>query len=355
MKSSLIAPALLVLAAGCNDLATDASPAAEPSTLDALTHVAKPAEGFIVTLADGVDPATVAREHGLAPKHLYSKAMKGFAGPMSDAARAGLLRDRRVLAIEPDVIMHTVGTVENATWGLDRVDQHSLPLNHSYAYHNTGSGVRVYIIDTGIRFDHSEFGGRAVSGFDAVDGGSASDCYGHGTHVAGTVGGTRYGVAHGVTLVAVRVLDCQGSGRSSDVIAGIDWVTEHRVRPAVANLSLGGKPSNALDAALRKMIASGVATAVAAGNDNGDACYVSPARVTAAMTIGATTKTDKRASFSNRGSCIDWFAPGEGITSAWFSSKTAIATLSGTSMASPHTAGVAALYLQSNRGASPEQ
>jgi subtilisin family serine protease len=235
------------------------------------------------------------------------------------------------------------------------VDQRALPLDQTYSYNKTGFGVRAYIIDTGIRFGHSQFGGRATSGFDAVDGGSADDCNGHGTHVAGTVGGSTYGVAQAVTLIGVRVLNCQGSGSTSGVIAGIDWVTAHAVRPAVANMSLGGGISSSVDNAVKNMIASGVATAVAAGNSNQDACKSSPARVAVAMTIGATNKADRKASFSNHGSCVDWFAPGVGITSAWYTSNTATNTISGTSMASPHTAGVAALYLQDHPGASPEQ
>jgi subtilisin family serine protease len=216
--------------------------------------------------------------------------------------------------------------------------------------------VKAYIIDTGIRASHSEFGGGVVQGTDTVDGGAADDCHGHGTHVAGTVGGTLYGVAKDVTLVAVRVLNCSGSGTTSGVIAGVDWVSEDHAsgQPAVANMSLGGSRSNALDTAVRNSIVDGVSYAIAAGNSNANACNFSPARVAEAMTIGATDQTDRRASFSNRGNCVDWFAPGVGITSAWIgSSNSATNTISGTSMATPHTAGVAALYLQGNTGASP--
>jgi subtilisin family serine protease len=262
--------------------------------------------------------------------------------------------------VEPDGIATIVTTESNATWGLDRVDQRELPLSTTYTYNNTGAGVRAYIIDTGIRFTHSEFGGRAVSGFDAVDGGSADDCNGHGTHVSGTVGGATYGVAKGVALVGVRVLNCSGSGTWSGVIAGIDWVTAHHISPAVANMSLGGGANSSVDNAVQNMIASGVATAIAAGNGNQggraqDACKYSPARVAEAMTIGATDRTDTKASWSNYGACVDWFAPGVGITSAWYTSMTATNTISGTSMATPHTAGVAALYLQSNTGGTPQQ
>ena len=257
--------------------------------------------------------------------------------------------------------MHAFTIEANATWGIDRIDQHNLPLSTTYNYTNTGAGVTAYIIDTGIRFDHSEFGGRAVTGFDAVtSGGNAADCNGHGTHVSGTVGGATYGVAKGVSLVAVRVLGCNGSGSTSGVIAGIDWVTSHHQSPAVANMSLGGSASTALDNAVKNSITSGVAYAIAAGNGNfigiaQDACKYSPARVAEAMTIGATDRNDKKASWSNYGNCVDWFAPGVSITSAWYTSTAATNTISGTSMATPHTTGVAALYLQTNPGASPQQ
>jgi subtilisin family serine protease len=215
--------------------------------------------------------------------------------------------------------------------------------------------VTAYVIDTGIRFSHSQFNGRATSGFDAVDGGSADDCNGHGTHVAGTIGGSTYGVAKGVTLVAVRVLSCSGSGTTSGVISGVNWVTSNHQagRPAVANMSLGGGVSTALDTAVRNSIADGVTYAIAAGNSNANACNASPARVSTALTIGATDSSDRRASFSNFGTCVDWFAPGVSITSAWWTSNTATNTISGTSMATPHTAGVAALYLQTSPTASP--
>jgi len=288
---------------------------------------------------------------------VYTHALNGFAGKISDAARLGLLRDNRVVRVEADGIATIVTTQSGATWGLDRVDQRALPLSASYSYSSTGAGVTAYIIDTGLRFAHNQFGGRAATGYDAVDGGSADDCNGHGTHVAGTVGGSTYGVAKGVALVGVRVLDCGGSGTWSGVIAGMDWVTANHKSPAVANMSLGGGANSSVDDAVRRMISSGVATAIAAGNGNRggraqDACNYSPARVTQAMTIGATDKTDTKTSWSNYGNCVDWFAPGSGITSAWYTSNTATNTISGTSMATPHTAGVAALYLQGNPRAS---
>ena len=314
---------------------------------------------FIVTLRDGANPGAVAGDHGVSPDYVYTAALNGFAGAMSEAARSGLLRDARVSRVEPDGIARTSTTQSNATWGLDRIDQRALSLSGTFTYTNTGSGVTAYIIDTGIDYGHAEFGGRATFGYDAF-GGNGDDCNGHGTHVAGTTGGTTYGVAKAVAFKAVRVLDCGGSGTWSGVIAGMDWVTANRVLPAVANMSLGGGANTSVDDATKGMIASGVATAVAAGNGNQggvaqDACKYSPARVPEAMTIGATTKTDSKTSWSNFGNCVDWFAPGAGITSAWIGSgSTETNTISGTSMAAPHTAGVAALYLQSNTGASAQ-
>jgi subtilisin family serine protease len=302
----------------------------------------------------------VASAYSVQPDYVYTHALNGFAGAISDAARDGLLRDARVARVEPDGIARTMTTQSNATWGLDRIDQRALPLNGTFVYNNTGSGVNSYIIDTGILLSHNDFGGRAVSGFTSIaDGNGTNDCNGHGTHVAGTVGGATWGVAKATKLVAVRVLDCGGSGTWSGVIAGMDWVTANHVKPAVANMSLGGGANSSVDQAAANMIAAGVATAIAAGNGNQggreqDACKYSPARVETAMTIGATTKTDSKTSWSNYGSCVDFFAPGAGITSAWYTSNTATNTISGTSMAAPHVAGVAALYLQSNPGASAQ-
>jgi aqualysin 1 len=286
---------------------------------------------------------------------VFKNAINGYSAEMTEKEADQLSRDFRVKFIEEDSVVSINQTTQtNATWGLDRIDQRDRPTNGTYTYNATGTGVNAYIIDTGIRRTHAEFGSRAFVGYDAIgDGQNSNDCNGHGTHVAGTVGGTTYGVAKNVRLYAVRVLNCQGSGTNSGVIAGVDWVTANHVKPAVANMSLGGGASSALDTAVNNSINAGVTYVVAAGNDNANACNYSPARVTNAITVGSTTSSDARSSFSNYGSCLDLFAPGSSITSAWYTSDTATSTISGTSMASPHVAGVAALYLQNNTGASP--
>ena len=327
--------------------------------------VAPPQDRYIVVLKDSADSRAVARDHARAYRArvhtVYGAALEGYAATIPAGRLAALRRDRRVDYVEVDGIARAVDTTQaNATWGLDRIDQRARPLSGTYTYANTGSGVTAYIIDTGIQFSHSEFGGRASSAFDAVDGGSADDCDGHGTHVAGTVGGSTYGVAKQVRLKAVRVLDCSGSGYWSWVIAGINHVTANAQRPAVANMSLGGGVSSSVDQAVANSIASGVQYSIAAGNGNRggkqqDACDSSPARVAEAMTISATNSSDQKASWANYGSCVDFFAPGVSITSAVHTSNSATDTWSGTSMAAPHAAGAAALHLESNPLASAQE
>jgi serine protease len=286
--------------------------------------------------------------------HHFEHALRGFTVNISATGAAALARNPRVRYVEQDSMMFASATQTGATWGLDRIDQRDLPLSGTYTYNVTAAGVHAYIIDTGIRATHTEFGGRVSTGFTAIDDGNGTnDCNGHGTHVAGTVGGATYGVAKEVTLHPVRVLDCGGSGSTSGVIQGVDWVTANHASPAVANMSLGGGVSTALDDAVRNSIASGVTYAIAAGNSNANACNASPARVAEALTVGSSTSTDARSSFSNFGTCVDLFAPGSSITSAWMTSDTATNTISGTSMATPHVTGAAALYLAENPGAAP--
>jgi len=315
---------------------------------------------YIVTLRPSAlsaasEATTVAASVGGQPTYVYDVALRGFAAELSDDQVARLSRDARVDRIERDQIVSIVGTQSPVpSWGLDRVDQRNLPLNNTYNWGPSGAGVHVYIIDTGIRTAHTDYVGRAVFNFDAIGGSNPNgDCHGHGTHVAGTVGGTKFGVAKAVRLHAVRVLDCNGFGTTAGVIAGINWVTGHAIKPAVANMSLGGGPQPTLDQATTNSIASGISYAIAAGNANANACNTSPARTPNAITAAASDITDRRASFSNSGVCVDIFAPGVNITSAWNLSNTATRVLSGTSMAAPHVAGAAALYLQTNPTALP--
>ena len=312
---------------------------------------------YIVVLkeqAGGDSAKRKARARGGKVQREFSRALNGFSATLDAKALAEVKRDPAVDYVEPDRVITIDATQQNPpSWGLDRIDQRSLPLSRSYTYEQTGAGVDAYIVDTGIAA-HSDYNGRLKAGYSAISGGTA-DCNGHGTHVAGTVGGTNYGVAKGVSLIPVRVLNCSGSGSTSGVIAGVDWVTSNHQagRLAVANMSLGGGASSTLDRAVANAVADGVTFAVAAGNESQNACNVSPARAATAITVGATTNTDARASYSNSGSCLDIFAPGSGITSTWLNGGTN--TISGTSMASPHVAGAAAVTLQANPTYTPAQ
>ncbi|SCL21926.1 S8 family peptidase [Micromonospora inyonensis] len=291
--------------------------------------------------------------------HVYGDALNGFEVKLSEKAAKRLAAHPAVDYVEQNHEVSIQTTQSNPPWGLDRIDQRNLPLDARYTYVSQGTGVTAYIIDTGIRTTHVDFAvGRAVDGYDAVDNAlPAADCNGHGTHVAGTVGGTTYGVAKNVRLVAVRVLNCSGSGTWAQVIAGINWVTSNHQpgQPAVANMSLGGSVNSSLNTAVANSIADGVTYAVASGNSNANACNFSPASVPTALTVNASQSNDARASFSNWGTCTDIFAPGVGVLSAWYNSDTATNTISGTSMASPHVAGAAARVLQVNPTWTPAQ
>ena len=356
--------ALLVLAGLCAVIFLSAPLRTTEAKKDKLRKSANKIENsYIVVLDDAVVgerglfsiapyiAAELATNHKGKLKHVYQHAINGFAVEMTPEEAEALSQDFRVAYVEEDGVVTADVTQTNPPWGLDRIDQRNRPLSATYTYNFTGAGVRAYVIDTGIRTSHTQFGRRASNVFDAF-GGSGADCNGHGTHVSGTIGGSTYGVAKSSMPRGVRVLDCNGSGSNSGVIAGVDWVRLNHIAPAVANMSLGGGISSALDTAVNNLHNANVTIAVAAGNSNANACNSSPARAANAITVGSTTTTDARSSFSNFGTCLDLFAPGSGILSSWFSSNTATATLSGTSMASPHVAGVAALYKQANPSAS---
>ncbi|MER6246414.1 S8 family peptidase [Streptomyces griseorubiginosus] len=322
-------------------------------------------DSYIVTLkknagfkAASSEGKGLIKEYGGTVGKTFGSALNGYTATLSATEAKRLAADPSVAAVEQNQTVHLADTTQSsAPWGLDRIDQAALPLSGTYTYPDSaGSGVTAYVIDTGVRITHSQISGRASYGYDAVDGDTtAADGNGHGTHVATTIAGSTYGVAKKAKIVAVRVLDNAGSGTTAGVIAGIDWVTDNHSGPSVANLSLGGGASSTLDTAVRNSIASGVTYAVAAGNSSANASSYSPARVTEAITVGATTSTDARASYSNYGSVLDIFAPGSSITAGWYTSDTATNTISGTSMATPHVAGAAAVYLAGHTSATPAQ
>ncbi len=359
MAAALALVGLVTSPAGATP-ADDGAEAPAPETGTAIDG------SYLVVLADG--PGTQSADASLAAVteqattvggtvgHVYESALVGFSveGISADAA-AALADDPSVAYVEQDQVFTVSAEQTNATWGLDRVDQRNNSLDNTYRYDHTGAGVDVYVIDTGVLTTHNDFTGRVVDHRNFTGDGRNSDCHGHGTHVAGTIGSETWGVAKDVNIYGIKVLGCNGSGSTSGIVAGLDWIAANHSGPSVANMSLGGGASRSLDAATQRLIDAGVFTAVAAGNSDADACNASPARTPEAVTVGSTTRTDARSGFSNFGTCVDIFAPGSGITSTWISNDNSTAVLSGTSMASPHVAGVAALYLESDTDATPAE
>jgi subtilisin family serine protease len=336
-------------------------PAGAASATDTSSYVVRlaPGTGAVAAVVD-----TLVQRYGGTVGFTYTTALRGFSVSLPAADASRLAADPLVQAVTPDQKITITDVQANAQYDLDRIDQRSATLDHNYTYNATGAGVHAYDIDTGITPGHNDFGGRASVGYDAMgDGQNGIDCNGHGTHTAGTIAGTVHGVAKQVSIVGVRVLDCSGSGSSSQIIAGVDWVAHNAIHPAVANMSLGSSlgTDSSIDAAVSGLISSGVSVAVAAGNGYGnglyaqDACSTSPADVPTAITVSATDNTDTKPVWANTGTCVDLFAPGVGVVSDWYTSSTAEQSDDGTSMSTPHVTGAAALYLQSNPSATPAQ
>ena len=361
MRPKYLALAILPVIVACSDK-SDPVAAAVPNAPSLGVAGGAPPRYIVVLRDDTPSPRDVASAmtaaHGVAADFVYTASIKGFAARLPSQAVDALRRDPRVMMVEPEKLVTLEGVqTPTPSWGLDRLDQRNLPYDSSYTYPRTGAGVRFYGIDSGILTTHTEFTGRLVSGYSAIsDGNGTNDCFGHGTHTASTAAGTKYGVAKAMTVVPVRVFDCSGFGGSAEIVAGVDWVTANRVLPAVANMSigiLGGDPPT--DSAVARSVRTGIVYVVAAGNKNTDACVFAPAQEPSAITVGATESADYRAAFSNYGTCVDIFAPGQGITAAWIGGTTATATKDGTSMASPHVAGVAGQYLEARPNATPAE
>ncbi|WP_410585938.1 S8 family peptidase [Amycolatopsis sp. lyj-23] len=359
MRAARFTGAVVGVAAAVVLTAVTPAQAAEGVVLGTADAGAVPGS-YIVVLKDNAknaDSGDLARRYSGTVSRVYARSLAGFSVQLDEKHAKRLAADRAVAFVEQDKTVHAEAVQQNPpSWGLDRVDQRTLPLNNQYSYSTTASNVNVYVLDTGIRATHQTFGGRVHQGYDFVDNDTnADDGYGHGTHVAATIAGAQYGVAKGAQLYPVRVLGSDGSGTISGVIAGVNWITSNARKPAVANASLGGGVSTALDTAVRNSIGSGVTWTVAAGNSNANASTSSPARVAEAITVAAADKTDTRASFSNYGAGVDLFAPGVGITSAWNTNDTATYTGNGTSFAAPHAAGAAAVYLATHPAATAAQ